>query len=73
MPEELSRAVAAQIRRLLDERGWSGRELARRSGLPQPSIARKLAGERAFDLDELPPVCAALGVDVTDLLTWARR
>jgi DNA-binding Xre family transcriptional regulator len=72
--DELSRAVAAEIQRLLDERGWSQRELARRSGLSQSNLTRKLLEDgRRFDLDDLPPICAALGINLTDLLTWAQR
>lgn len=73
MPEQLSRAVAAEIRRLLDERGWSGRELARRTGIAQGTLADKLADRSGFDLDDLDRICGQLDVDVTDLLTWARR
>jgi len=57
----------------MDERGWSGRELARRTGMTQAAVARKLTGPTAFDLDDLQVVCAALEVDVTDLLAWAQR
>lgn len=73
MPEELSRAVAAEVRRLLDERGWSGRELARRTGIAQGTLADKLAGRSSFDLDDLDKVCGQFEVDLTDLLAWARR
>lgn len=73
MTEELSTAVAEQVRRLLDERGISGRELARLTGIPQRTIAKKVAGQHPFDLDDLAKIAAALGVDVTDLLAWAQR
>jgi DNA-binding Xre family transcriptional regulator len=74
VPEELSAAVAAEINRLLGERGWSQRELARRSGLQQSNLARKLGDNgRRFELDDLPPICTALEVSLTDLLTWAQR
>ncbi len=70
--QELSDAIAAEIGRLLDERGWTGRELARRTGLTQSSVSRKLAGTRRFDIDDLPPICKALEVDVRDLIGWAQ-
>lgn len=73
MPEELAKAVAREINRLLDEHGWSGRELSRRTGIHYASITRKLSGASDFDLNDLQKVCAALDVDVTDLMTWAQR
>lgn len=69
MPMPLSRLVAAKIARLLEERGMSGRALSRATGIPQKSLSRKLSGETAFDLDDLPPVAAALGVKIPELLS----
>jgi DNA-binding Xre family transcriptional regulator len=75
MSEQLSRAVAAEIQRLVDERGWSGRELSRRTGIAQGTLADKLAGrsKSGFDLDELDTVCRVLEIDLADLLSWARQ
>lgn len=73
MPEQLAQAVAAEVARLLDDRGMSGRELARRTGIPQRSMAEKLAGRRPLDLDDVAAVCRALDVTVPDLLSWAER
>jgi DNA-binding Xre family transcriptional regulator len=63
--EDFARAVSAQVRRLLDERGISGNQLAKASGVPQTSIAGKLR-----DLDS---ICSTLGVKVSDLIEWAQR
>lgn len=71
--EQLSRAVAAEIRRLLDERSMSGRELARRTGIPPRTVAAKLADRSPFDVDDLQVIAGVLEVDVTDLLSWAQR
>jgi transcriptional regulator with XRE-family HTH domain len=71
--DQLSRAVAAEIRRLLDERGISGRELARRTGIPSRTVAHKLADRTPFDVDDLQSIAGVLEVDVTELLTWAQR
>jgi transcriptional regulator with XRE-family HTH domain len=71
--EELSIAVAEQVRRLLDERGISGRQLAAQTGIPQRTIANKLSGRNPFDLDDLAKIAAVLEVDVTELLAWAQR
>lgn len=75
MSEELSRAVAAEILRLLDERSWSVRELSRRTGIAQGTLADKLDGTSriGFGVNELDKVCAEFEVDITDLLNWARR
>ena len=73
MPRDLSRDVAAEIRRLIKERSWSGRELSRRSGIPQPSISRKLADVHPFDLDDLDAICAVLEVQPAELVAWAER
>jgi transcriptional regulator with XRE-family HTH domain len=71
--EELSSAVAEQIRRLLEERGISGRQLAAQTGIPQRTIANKLSGKSPFDLDDLAKIADMLQVGVTDLLAWAQR
>lgn len=69
----LSVEVAATVRRLAEERGWSGREVSRRSGIPQPSISRKLAGVHPFDLDDVEALCAVLEITVPQLVEWAQR
>jgi transcriptional regulator with XRE-family HTH domain len=71
--EQLSRAVAQEVRRLLDERGMSGRALALAAGINPRSIDRKLAGTSAFDVDDLAAVAPVLGVAASDLLAWAER
>lgn len=65
---EENRAVAAEINRLLAERGWSGRELARQAGIPTATVTRKLADLTAFDVDDLVKIASALGVPLRDLL-----
>lgn len=72
MPEQLSRAVAEQIRRLLTERGISGNQLATLTGIPQVTIARKLRGASPVDLDDVQAICLALDVDPVDLLALAQ-
>jgi transcriptional regulator with XRE-family HTH domain len=69
----LSSAVAGVVRSLLDERGWSGRQLARQTGINQASVARKLREESPFDLDDLQRVAQALSVDLLDLMSSAMR
>ena len=70
---QLSTAVAAVVRSLLSERGWSGRQLARETGINQASVARKLREDSPFDLDDLHAIAQAMSVDVVDLMYAASR
>ncbi|WP_409331680.1 helix-turn-helix domain-containing protein [Trujillonella humicola] len=69
----LSAAVASVIRSMLEERGWSGRQLARETGINQASVARKLREESPFDLDDLQAVAQAMGVELTEIVHAAAR
>ncbi|WP_170861204.1 helix-turn-helix domain-containing protein [Trujillonella endophytica] len=69
----LSAAVAAVVRSLLSDRGWSGRQLARETGINQATVARKLREDSPFDLDDLQAIARALSVDLLDLLGAATR
>ncbi|MGY1769969.1 helix-turn-helix domain-containing protein [Blastococcus sp. SYSU D00813] len=71
--QHLSAAVAAVVRSLVEERGWSGRQLARETGINQASVARKLREESPFDLDDLQAITQALSVDLVDLMNAAAR
>ena len=70
---QLSAAVADVVRSLISERGWSGRQLARETGINQASVARKLREDSPFDLDDLHAIAQALSVDLTDLISAATR
>jgi DNA-binding Xre family transcriptional regulator len=71
--EQLSQAVVVEIRRLLDERAMSGNALAKATGIPQTSIAKKLRGITALDIDDVDRICRALDVKASDLMEWAQR
>jgi transcriptional regulator with XRE-family HTH domain len=71
--EQLSRAVSAEVRRLLEERNMSGNQLAKASGVEQTAIARKLRGTGVFDLDDLAAIAPVLEVKVSDLIDWAQH
>ena len=73
MPEALSRAVAGQVRRLLDERGMSGRKLALTAQINPRSMDRKLRGDSPFDVDDLAAIAPVFGVTASDLLGWAEH
>lgn len=71
----VSTVVAANVRLLRKERGWSGRELAERSGISPAIIdnietGRAVGGERRrrIAIDELIAIANGLGVAASDLL-----
>lgn len=64
-------AVAAEVRRLAEGAGMSGRELQRRTGIAHNTLAVKLRGGRPFDVGELADVAAALGVDAATIIARA--
>lgn len=71
MPEDLADAVAAEVRRLLAERGWTGRELARRTGIAHNTLAVKVRGERALDANEIGAIAAAFDMPPAQLIARA--
>jgi transcriptional regulator with XRE-family HTH domain len=72
VPEKLSDAIAAEVRRLCAEQGMSGRKLAQSTGMTLSVVQYKLAGERPWDVDDLDVVARVLGVRVTDLIERAQ-
>jgi transcriptional regulator with XRE-family HTH domain len=71
--EQLSRAVSALLRQLLESEGMSGNQLAKAAGIPQTSIAGKLRGASAFSVDDLAAIAPVLKVKVSELIEWAQR
>lgn len=71
MSEKLVKALTAEINRLRDERGWSGRELARRAGLVESVVAYKLAGTRPFDVGDVAAIAAAFDMKAAELIARA--
>ena len=53
---------------ILARRKMSTAELARRTGIKNSTMSRRMTGETAFDLDDLEVIAAALGVTVSDLV-----
>lgn len=64
----LRERTAEEIRVLLARRHISAAELARRTGMKQPYISRRMTGEVAWDVDDLERIAAVLDVDVIDLM-----
>lgn len=58
---------------LLARRRVSAAQLARMTGMKQSTLARRMTGEIAFDLDDLELIANALGVSVADLLPGSVR
>ena len=55
--------LGATVRRLRTEAGMSGAELARRAGVPQPSVSRLEAGRRLADVTVADRLVSALELD----------
>jgi transcriptional regulator with XRE-family HTH domain len=70
-PSPLASAVAAQLRAELDAAGVTMVELARRTDLPRSSLIRVLTDERTIDMTQYALVCAALEVDVVEVMARA--
>lgn len=68
---QLREGTAEEIRVLLARRRISAAELARRAGMKQSTLARRMTGEIAFDLDDLEVIADVLGVTILDLLPSA--
>lgn len=64
----LREQAAEELRALLARRRMSVSELARRLGVAQSYMARRVDGRVALDLDDLESIAAILGVEVADLL-----
>lgn len=64
----LRELAAEEIRVHLARRRMSASELARRTGMKQSTLARRMTGATAFDLDDLERIADVLGVQVADLL-----
>lgn len=64
----LNERVAEEIRVLIARRRITASELARKAGMTQRSISRRITGEKAIDMDDLEKIAAALEVEIGDLL-----
>lgn len=73
---EALRELGGLVRRFRGEAGLSGAELARRAGVPQPSVSRAEAGRRLEDVAVVERLVSALGLDAAragQLVELARR
>ncbi len=69
MPDRSARLrVSEPIRAHLAVARISGAELARRVGIDQASISRRLNGRSAFTVDDLVAIADVLGITLVELL-----
>lgn len=68
-----SGAVAATIRAERAARGWTQDQLAEKSGVSRPTIARFELGERVPDVMQLYRLAAAFGLHTSALIEAAER
>lgn len=68
-PAAATAATAAAIKAALQRAGLSEAEAARRTGIPQTTLNRRLVGNPpGFSIAELSSLASLLGMDVSDLL-----
>ncbi|MFC7275274.1 helix-turn-helix domain-containing protein [Paractinoplanes rhizophilus] len=65
--------VAEELRVVLARRKMSGAELARRTGIKQSTMSRRMTGETAFDMDDLEAIASVLDIHVGDLFPHRER
>lgn len=64
-------AVATAVRVELAKRNMSASELARRAGMKQQRLARRMTGGTAFDVDDLVAIADVLGIEPGELVVRA--
>lgn len=64
----LSAHIAEEIRALMGRRQINKVQLAKRLGVDETWVGRRLNGRQGFGVDDLPKIAAILGVSVADLL-----
>jgi transcriptional regulator with XRE-family HTH domain len=69
----LNRAVAAELRSLLARRRMRQSALARRMGVTEVWLSRRLREVQSMSLDDLEAMCRALGVAPAELVASAVR
>ena len=57
--------IAGEVRAQMARQKMSGRQLAQKTGLKQPTLARKIAGQVDFSVPELMSVADVLGIPLS--------
>jgi DNA-binding XRE family transcriptional regulator len=68
-PEQLAGRIGARIREEREGRGWTQQDLADRTGIRRPNIARLERGAGLPNLSTLLKVAAGLETAIEDLIT----
>ena len=68
MSEKLHAIFVANVRELMDERGWSQADLAKKLGVTPGFVSQLLSGHRHPGLDSLENLAKAFRVDASELL-----
>jgi transcriptional regulator with XRE-family HTH domain len=70
MPD-LATVVAVNIRAERARRRWRQKDLAERLGWSQATVSEVEAGKRAVNVGDLPLLCQAMGITLSDLFKGA--
>ena len=69
---DFSAAVAAAVEAAMKSAGESELSLSNKTGIPCPTLRRRLQCVTSFTIDELDRIADALGVDMLDLIGQSR-
>ena len=70
--ESRSEAIVRRLKGALAERGVSVAEVARRLGVTQQKLSRRMTGLNPFDIDELDAICRVARIDFDYVVTGIR-
>jgi len=66
-------AIARRLRGELGQLNLSVSEVARRTGMSQPALSRRMTGQMPFDVAELDLICDNLGISFDYITTGIRE
>jgi len=70
--ESRTEAIARRLRGELGQLNMSVSEVARRTGLSQPALSRRMTGQLAFDVEELDFICETIEISFDYVVTGIR-
>lgn len=66
--DEYAKAFGEHLKSLLEEKGMTQAELARRTGLTEASVSRYISGQRSPRITQAYRMAWAIGVDMNTLI-----
>ena len=66
--EEYAEAFGEYLKRLLEEKGMTQAELARRTGLTEASVSRYINGSRIPRISQAYEIAQVIGIDMNTLI-----